>query len=204
MIGTLPTQILALPSLFLIDFSANNLTGNLAGSFAPSNNSSVASDADGSSQSGKSLKALLLGRNLLSGSLPSEIAEFTNLQVLELYKNKLGGSIPSELASLVNLTALDLSGNSLKGVVPTELGSLANIRRLLLFDNALTGDIPSELSNLSRLQILNLAKNNFTTQVVGDLCVLKSSIIGVDCRNVSCECCSCCDDKFCEGDSVVL
>ena len=47
---------------------------------------------------------------------------------LRLSGNSLSGSIPSELGNLTNLTGLYLNDNSLSGSIPSELGNLTNLR----------------------------------------------------------------------------
>ena len=44
-----------------------------------------------------------LGHNGLTGSIPSEIGNLTNLIFLNLYSNELIGSIPTEIGNLTNL-----------------------------------------------------------------------------------------------------
>ena len=51
----------------------------------------------------------------LSGEIPSEIGNLTNLTSLWLYNNKLTGSIPPEIGQLVNLKSLHLLDNKLAG-----------------------------------------------------------------------------------------
>ena len=49
--------------------------------------------------------------NQLSGSIPPELGNLTNLERLSLGINQLSGSIPPELGKLANLWQLDLSNN---------------------------------------------------------------------------------------------
>ena len=75
---------------------------------------------------------------------------------LELTNNRLTGSIPSELGDLSNLQRLFLNNNQLSGSIPSELGNLSNLRRLSLANNSLTGQLPrtfTALANLNRLRI---------------------------------------------------
>ena len=103
---------------------------------------------------------LRLRENQLSGSLPSELGNLTNLQTLNLYENELWGGLPSELGNLTNLTYLNLGDNELSGALPRSLGNLTNLQQLGLFDNKLSGSLPSSLGNLTTLQELWLKGNN--------------------------------------------
>ncbi len=109
------------------------------------------------------LRDLDLGENGLTGSIPPQLENLSNLEKLDLSNNDLTGTIPSELGNLSNLEEdLNLSNNDLTGTIPTELGNLSNLEKLDLSNNDLTGTIPSELGNLSNLQELWLQSNELT------------------------------------------
>ncbi len=97
------------------------------------------------------LQVLHLSENQLTGAIPEELGSLSNLIDLFLYNNQLTGKIPPELSNLSNLVQLDLETNQLTGVIPKELGNLLHLQELLLSENQLTGPIPSELSNLTNL-----------------------------------------------------
>ena len=67
--------------------------------------------------------------------------------VLILNDNELSGPIPPEIGNLTNLTTLDLHSNQLTGEIPPEIGNLTNLTTLNLTDNQLTGIIPNEICN---------------------------------------------------------
>ncbi len=71
-----------------------------------------------------------------------------NLEILLLPENQITGEIPSEIGNLTNLSNLNLSNNSLTGSIPPELGNLTNLNYLNLSDNQLTGLIPNEICPL--------------------------------------------------------
>jgi len=97
-----------------------------------------------------------LGDNNLTGSLPTEIGDFTELNYLGLWSNLITGTIPSEIGNLSNLVELDLSPNAFSGTIPPEIGNLTNLEILWLNQNGLTGSIPQSFQNLVNLQQLYL------------------------------------------------
>ena len=127
------------------------------------------------------LQMLNLHRNQLTGPIPTELGQLTQLQVLNLYTNQLTGPIPTELGQLTQLQVLNLFTNQLTGPIPTELGQLTQLRSLSLFTNQLTGPIPVELGQLTQLQHLSLTENELTGKIpveVGDLAQLQRLYLG--------------------------
>ena len=60
---------------------------------------------------------------------------------LYLNNNQLTGEIPVEIGNLTNLEYLSLVDNQLTGEIPVEIGNLTNLEYLSLIDNQLTGEI---------------------------------------------------------------
>ena len=112
---------------------------------------------------------LSLSENNLSGPVPPELGNLTNLTILILDFTNLSGPIPPELGNLANLTTLYLGGNNLSGPVPPELGNLANLKALYLGGNNLSGPVPPELGNLANLKKLSLSENNLSGPVPPEL-----------------------------------
>ena len=108
---------------------------------------------------------LLLNSRSLTGRIPSELGNLSNLTTMSLGGNQLTGEIPTALGNLSNLRDLTLSSNQLTGEIPAELGNLSNLSGLFLFSNQLTGEIPTELGNLSSLQTLWLNNNQLTGEL---------------------------------------
>ena len=66
-----------------------------------------------------------------------------------LYLSGLTGPIPPEIGNLTNLTTLWLWENQLTGSIPPEIGNLTNLEQLVLHDNQLTGEIPESICDLN-------------------------------------------------------
>ena len=103
---------------------------------------------------------LSLNHNALTGPIPAELGNLSNLGSLYLWDNALTGPIPTELGSLTALRYLFLGRNELTGPVPTELGNLSNLESLVPEDNALTGPLPRSLLQLVNLRLLSLRGND--------------------------------------------
>jgi hypothetical protein len=111
------------------------------------------------------LTLLNLHENQLTGEIPSEIGNLTNLTDLYLYSNQLSGIIPLEIWNLTNLEGLVLDINELTGSIPPEIGNLTNLTHLILDFNQLTGEIPPEIGNLTNLTYLSLSGNQLTGSI---------------------------------------
>ncbi|KAL3820090.1 hypothetical protein ACJIZ3_005995 [Penstemon smallii] len=105
----------------------------------------------------------------ISGTIPNEIGNLSNLISLDLGDNELNGIIPSTLGKLENLQSLDLSGNKLQGSIPTSFCNLRNMYQARLSGNRISRQLPTCLGNLLRLRELHLANNAFTSEIPSTL-----------------------------------
>ena len=99
---------------------------------------------------------LLLDFNRLSGALPSELGNLTNLTELSLWGN--GITDISSLSGLTNLTDLNLRETRVTDI--SSLSDLTNLTDLNLRETRVT-DI-SSLSDLTNLTVLNLSETRVT------------------------------------------
>ncbi|GAY66430.1 hypothetical protein CUMW_248700, partial [Citrus unshiu] len=99
----------------------------------------------------------------VSGGIPEEINNLTNLITIYLAGNKLNGSIPITLSKLQKLQGLGLQDNKLKGLIPEDICRLAKLYELNLGGNMLSGSIPACFSNLASLRTLSLGFNELTS-----------------------------------------
>ncbi len=125
---------------------------------------------------------LRLPFNQLTGNIPIELGNLTELTFLNLVSNQLTGNIPTELGGLTRLTDLYLSFNQLDGPIPALIGNLTELTFLSLAGNQLTGNIPMELGNLTELTELNLRFNQLTGNIPMELGNL-TALTFLDLRN---------------------
>ena len=121
------------------------------------------------------LETLKLQYNELTGSIPPEIGNLTNLVKLDLRYNNLSGSIPTEVWSLISLKELRIQKNQLSGTIPSAIGNLTELTHLYLYGNQFTGSIPAEIGNLINVWKLHLNNNQFTGLIPETICNIDMS-----------------------------
>jgi len=103
----------------------------------------------------------LTGNPKLTGPLPNELASLP-LNILDLHNNGFSGSIPTNLAQASNLLQLDLSGNQFTGEFPTQFLNTKTLQEFSIGSNQLQGTIQSNaFENLTQLLTLDISDNNF-------------------------------------------
>ncbi|KAK4492893.1 hypothetical protein RD792_000218 [Penstemon davidsonii] len=102
-----------------------------------------------------------LGDNELNGIIPQTLGKLENLQRLDLSGNKLQGSIPNNFCNLRKMYLARLSGNRISRQLPTCLGNLLSLRELYLANNSFSSKIPSTLWSNEHIQIINFSNNFF-------------------------------------------
>ncbi|KAB2039718.1 hypothetical protein ES319_D02G029900v1 [Gossypium barbadense] len=84
---------------------------------------------------------------------------------IDLSCNNLTGHIPSELGNLSEIYSLNLSHNKLTGVIPSSFAKLHQIESLDLSYNNLSGEIPNQLVELNSLEVFSVAYNNLSGSI---------------------------------------
>ncbi|GLT36533.1 hypothetical protein SLA2020_109050 [Shorea laevis] len=85
-----------------------------------------------------------------------------NMSGIDLSCNKLTGLIPPEMGNLSEIHSLNLSHNNLIGSIPSTFSSLKQIESLDLSFNNLNGEIPPQLVELNSLEVFSVAHNNLS------------------------------------------
>jgi Leucine-rich repeat (LRR) protein len=106
---------------------------------------------------------------------------------LVVRSNGLSGTLPFEIGNLTELRYLDLSSNAIGGPIPTSVGALIALEYLLLQDNQFTGTLPIEMSNLVKLKQVWLANNKFegSLSAFGSNAVMAVEVIMMDNNRLS-------------------
>ncbi|KAL0010013.1 hypothetical protein SO802_005121 [Lithocarpus litseifolius] len=87
------------------------------------------------------------------------------VRLIDLSSNNLSGSIPAEISNLSELHFLNLSRNHLMGKIPEKIGSMKELESIDLSRNHLSGKIPPSMSNLTFLSLLDLSYNNLSGRI---------------------------------------
>lgn len=148
---------------------------------------------------GHSLESIDLGKNILTGSIPScFVSDLQKLKFLDLGDNLLTGQLPSGLLTLPDLEYVNLNTNGFRGSLEGIFGdddqqqqSSSSLKHFSIKDNRVVGSVPSAFSNFAKLTNLDLSLNRFTGEVDESICAA-TSLLKVDCDEVTCDCCSDC------------
>ncbi|XP_052620601.1 receptor-like protein EIX2 [Lactuca sativa] len=84
---------------------------------------------------------------------------------IDLSSNNLTGQIPYQITNLSDLIALNFSMNALSGEIPQHIGEMKKLLTVDLSRNNLSGRIPSSMSQMSLLNDLDLSFNNLSGRI---------------------------------------
>jgi hypothetical protein len=105
------------------------------------------------------VQRLTLNHANLSGTIPLELAHFTNLNCLQMENNNLIGTIPSEISRLTKLQDLLMHQTQLSGTIPNSLQQLTVLKQLLMDRTNLSGTMPSQICELRKQNLQFLSSN---------------------------------------------
>ncbi|CAJ1954590.1 unnamed protein product [Cylindrotheca closterium] len=99
LVGTLPTELAALPYLKTLGLASNKFVGTLPPEYGEMS----------------SLIYLGVSGNALTGSLPEELRKLTRLNSLNVHWNQFTGTVPTAYGEMTSLKVVHLEGNDLQG-----------------------------------------------------------------------------------------
>ncbi|KDP34786.1 hypothetical protein JCGZ_10566 [Jatropha curcas] len=143
--GSIPPEVGKMTSLNLLDFSSNNLGGEIPASLGNLTN----------------VVYLYLYDNQLTNSIPRELGMLRSVIDFDLSDNHLIGSIPSSIGNMTMLSMLFLHSNKLSGTLPSDM-NLTFLSVLQIYDNRLEGQLPESICAGRRLQFFAAKGNYFT------------------------------------------
>jgi Leucine-rich repeat (LRR) protein len=87
------------------------------------------------------------------------------MTIIDMSSNQLTGNIPFEMGELSQLRSLNLSNNFLTGPIPNSFQNLKNVESLDLSHIKLSGGIPFEFVEMTSLSVFSVAYNNLSGRV---------------------------------------
>ncbi|XP_012473509.1 receptor-like protein 15 isoform X3 [Gossypium raimondii] len=99
--------------------------------------------------------------NRLTGEIPIEIGNLSEIRSLNLSHNNLTGHIPSTFSKLKQIESLDLSHNNLIGRIPSQLTELYTLAVFNVSHNNLSGSIPSPKAQFGTFDESSYVENPF-------------------------------------------
>ncbi|XP_015163958.1 probable LRR receptor-like serine/threonine-protein kinase At1g34110 [Solanum tuberosum] len=142
--GFIPTTLFNISSLLAIFLGINRLSGPLL-----VDEGNIVSN----------FNFLSISYNQISGCIPSNICQLTELNFLSIYFNNITGDIPKNIGCLSNLEKFYIGENPIKGTIPTSLGNISTLQYLYCGNNRIVGQIPPELGKISNLRELSFVHN---------------------------------------------
>ncbi|CAB9502854.1 Leucine Rich Repeat [Seminavis robusta] len=186
MTGTLPTELYGLTNM--VTFQVQKLEKLIGGNILPeigrmtkldyfnvhhiTFNSSLPTEIGLLSNS---LRRLNVWNCSITGTLPSELFQLTNMWRIDIDDNEITGTIPTEFGRFTNLTMAWMNGNSFSGTLPASIfDSWGQLSYLKIHNNNLEGPLPSELGQLTNLRLLWLSHNQFFGTIPSQLGLLNN------------------------------
>lgn len=107
------------------------------------------------------VSALILSANNLSGMLPDELGNLSEIKNLFISYNQITGQIPASVGELQKLEMLWAQYNSFSGQIPSTIGGMDSLKTFNISHNGFSGSLPEGLGKLKNLENLNLQFNSF-------------------------------------------
>jgi hypothetical protein len=127
--GCIPTELGTVTTLTVLDLKENHLQSTIPTELG------MLTALESGSGDGWSASEGLLQWNLLTGTIPSQLGQFSRMRtVFSLGGNKITGTLPTQLGQLTQLiNGLNVYGNYLSEYIATEIGRLSLVQENVHF-----------------------------------------------------------------------
>jgi len=170
--GTIPAEFGNLREMEVLEIGFNELTGTIPSELGNSVRLTSLGVYGNGGLSGR-LESMLdtlptrlavvhAGETSISGSIPTSVGRFFQLELLNIPENQLSGMLPSEIGLVSTLVRFNVLRNQLSGTLPSELGLLGALTSLSFGANRFTGTLAPEFVGWTSLTTLSLSENAFT------------------------------------------
>ena len=105
-----------------------------------------------------SLEELHLTKTSFVDTIPTMVAQLTNLRMFQLSGPNYYGTLPSELGRMTQMVDFKIENTQIQGTLPSEYVHMQPIQ-FQFSNNFLTGTIPTELGLLSQVEFFYLDRN---------------------------------------------
>jgi hypothetical protein len=103
-----------------------------------------------------------------TGTIPSQIGQWTRLVTFDVSNNALSGTLPTELGKWSNLVTFNVTRNvGLQGPLPTEIGQWTSLETFDVHEcYDLNGTFPTEIGQWASLNVFDVSNNDFHGSLV--------------------------------------
>lgn len=108
------------------------------------------------------VNSISLCNNHLTGSLPKEIGNLTEISFFDVSYNHLTGTLPDEIGNLMSLWGFNVSVNQLSGRLPQGIGNLTEVSYFDVSGNQFSGTLPEGIRNFTNIQNFRIGYNQLS------------------------------------------
>lgn len=103
----------------------------------------------------------------MTGTLPSELGNLSNLKRLLLAHSQFGGTVPPEIFALKSLEKFHLTNNAFNGTLSSQMGNLKNVKELMV--RVLVSEVMHviSVSKVGSISCLDSPMTDITKQILG-------------------------------------
>jgi hypothetical protein len=129
----------------------------------------------------KAMQSFQVHGNYISGTIPKEIGELTDLVTLKMGRNPITGTLPA-ITTLKKVVQFNCNFCALHGEFPDIFGELPSLEITYWDGNGFSGSLPPSIGLAKKLTRLSFNINNFTGPIPESICNIPAGKKGGDCR----------------------